>query len=484
MCEIKSLSLRKLIKTGCFICLFVLQEMQLIAQSIYISPDINIKNDFSYFILPHPNGTISLLRDKSFKISLQTLTPEFQWGIEKSIELPGRKWRIIDLFEWENDIDIFYVSKLETTYGIYLNRYNIQPALIHERMIYDGVAVSSNDDIKIKYASNKNWMAIGFQNLSDERLMVLYNRKADSIYYTLNLTKQFQEERQHIYDVEISDQGFVYLFGRTSESNRKKVQTLITKIGLDGMLFEAKELPMKDYYFTSGMAKIDNVAGRLAYGGLYSERSNTPPEGYAIGFINDDNQMSDINFVQFSTSLLKEWSGNSKKSILSNSELNTRSIEFKSDSGCLIFYENTKELSRRPYFSATDPTGAYTTRWYDYYFDDIIVASFDKKGVLLWEKVFHKRQYSQDDQGLFSSFFIFHTNSVLRIIFNDAISSEGTVSEYILKPGGEFIRKSILNTSYKNLNLRFKDAMELDAQSVLVPSENNGKLNLVKIVFD
>lgn len=80
--------------------------------------------------------------------------------------------------------------------------------------------------------------------------------------------------------------------------------------------------------------------------------------------------------------------------------------------------------------------------------------------------------------------FIFHTNSVLRIIFNDAISSEGTVSEYILKPGGEFIRKSILNTSYKNLNLRFKDAMEIDAQSVLVPSENNGKLNLVKIVFD
>lgn len=103
---------------------------------------------------------------------------------------------------------------------------------------------------------------------------------------------------------------------------------------------------------------------------------------------------------------------------------------------------------------------------------------------MLWEKVFHKRQYSQDDQGLFSSFFIFHTNSVLRIIFNDAISSEGTVSEYILKPGGEFIRKSILNTSYKNLNLRFKDAMELDAQSLLVPSENNGKLNLVKIVFD
>ncbi|MBK9723183.1 MAG: hypothetical protein IPO78_16495 [Saprospiraceae bacterium] len=57
----------------------------------------------------------------------------------------------------------------------------------------------------------------------------------------------------------------------------------------------------------------------------------------------------------------------------------------------------------------------------------------------------------------------------MRILFNDAISSEGTVSEYLLKPNGDHIRKSILNTSYKNLNLRFKDAIELDAQSVLVP---------------
>lgn len=484
MCEIKGLSLKKFIVKCGLVCLFGMSGTRLGAQTVYISPDINIKNDFSYFILPHPNGTISLLRDKSFKISLQTLHADFQWGIEKSIELPGRKWRIIDLFEWENDIDIFYVSKIDANYGIYLNRYSNQPALIHERMIYDGVALSSNDDIKIKYSADKNWMAIGFQNLMDERYMVLYNRKLDSIYYNFNLTKQFQEARQHIYDVEISNKGDVFLFGKSSEFGRRKAQTLITKIGLDGNLIETKELPMKDFYFTSGMAKIDNLAGRLAFGGLYAEKSNAPPEGYAIGFINENQLIPELSFKPFSTALLKEWSGNSKKSILSNSELNTRSIEFKSDSGCLLFYENTKELSRRPYFSATDPTGAYTTRWYDYYFDDIIVASFDNNGSLLWEKVFHKRQYSQDDQGLFSSFFIFHTNSVLRIIFNDAISSEGTVSEYILKPNGDFIRKSILNTSYKNLNLRFKDAMELDAQSLMVPSENNGKLNLVKIVFD
>ncbi len=484
MCENKSLSLKKFI----WVCSFIISQIAGIeiswGQSVIISPDINIKNDFSYFILPHPNGSISLLRDKSFKISLQTLFPDFQWSTEKAIELPGRKWRIVELFEWVNDIDIFYISKEETQYGLFLNRYNSQAILIHQRNLFDGIMIHSNEDIKIKYSDNKQWLVFGFKNLEEERQLILFNRQQDSIYYILNLNEQIKDQKQQIYDVEVSNQGSIYLFGKSQESARKKPQNLITKVGTNGQLFETKELLLKDNNFISGLSKIDNLNNRLVFGGLFSGKNNSNPEGYAIAYMDSDNQLSDLNFIRFSSELLKEWSGSSKKSILTNSELNTRSIEFKTDSGCLIFYENTKELSRRPYFSATDPTGAYTTRWYDYYFDDIILASFDPKGNLLWEKVFHKRQYSQDDQGLFSSFFIFHTNSVLRIIFNDAINSEGTVSEYILNPNGDFIRKSILNTSYKNLNLRFTDAIELSANSLLVPSESNGKLNLVKIIFD
>ncbi len=69
-------------------------------------------------------------------------------------------------------------------------------------------------------------------------------------------------------------------------------------------------------------------------------------------------------------------------------------------------------------------------------------------------------------------------------MFNDAVNSEGTVSEYLLKPNGDFIRKSVLNTTYKNLNLRFRDAMSIQSDEMLLPSESNGKLTLVKIQFN
>ncbi|MBK9222741.1 MAG: hypothetical protein WAS55_04935 [Saprospiraceae bacterium] len=474
------------IKKISFIVLSLFILTRLSTQSILISPDISIKNDFSYFVLAHPNGSFSLLRDKSFKISFQTLFPNFEWSIEKNIELPGKKWRLLDFFENQNDIDIFYVSKTDEEYNLNKITYNAQAEILNHRPLFEGVTVSINENLKIQNSTDKNWIAIGFNDLNNEKHLLLYNRPQDSVYYAISLAKIAKDDNISIHEVELSNEGIIYVFGRLNEStfSKKKNQTIVSKIDLLGIKFPNVILPFEDIYFMNGYAKIDDVTKYLSIGGLYSDKNNQTPKGYVICYLKPDYSLSEPAFVPFSTELLKEWNGNSKKSILSNSELNTRQIEFSKDSGCLIFYENTKELSRRPYFSSSDPTGAYASKWFDYYFDDIVIASFDKNGKLNWDRVLHKRQYSQDDEGLFSSFFIFRTNAILRILFNDAISSEGTVSEYLLKPNGDHIRKSILNTSYKNLNLRFKDAIELDAQSVLVPSENNGKLNLVKIIFD
>lgn len=464
-------------------CLFV---FSLWGQSVYISPDINIKNDFSYYVLSHPNGNTSLLRDKSFKFSLQTLYPDFQWSTEKSIEIPGKKWRIIETYESGNNIGIFFISKLESEYSMNYSVYNSQAILLSERSLFNGISLSNNEGLKILTSEDKNWAGIGFYNKDNEKQLLLYNRAKDSVYYVINVEKLIDDENIMIREYEISNEGFVFLFGRLNETNnsKKKLQTVVCKIDLLGNKSPNQVIAFDNIIFTNGYAKFDNHTKKLVIGGLYVEKNHQQPKGYILCYLNEDMSLGASTFTPFTDELINEWNGKGKKSVLASSELNTRKITFRNDGGCLIFYENTKELSRRPYFSSSDPTGTYPSRWYDYYFDDIIVASFDNKGKLVWDKVLHKRQYSQDDEGLFSSFFIFRTSALLGIIFNDAISSEGTVSEYLLKPNGDHIRKSLLNTSYKNLNLRFQDATEIDAQSMLVPSENNGKLNLVKIVFD
>ncbi|MBK9994288.1 MAG: hypothetical protein IPP01_09970 [Saprospiraceae bacterium] len=150
----------------------------------------------------------------------------------------------------------------------------------------------------------------------------------------------------------------------------------------------------------------------------------------------------------------------------------------------LVFYESNKELTRKPYFNSVAEGPLNVSRWTDYYYEDILAINFSADQNIAWQKVLHKKQFSQDDDGLFSSFFVLSTSDYLRIIFNDEIKNESTVSEYILLPTGEYLRKSILNTTSQNLYLRIKDAVQINANTLLVPSESNGKMNLVRISFE
>ena len=71
----------------------------------------------------------------------------------------------------------------------------------------------------------------------------------------------------------------------------------------------------------------------------------------------------------------------------------------------------------------------------------------------------------------------------MRLIYNDEIRNENTVSEYIIKGNGEFDRNSILNTASQELRLRFRESMQVAANEILVPSERKSRLKLVRLSF-
>ena len=112
-----------------------------------------------------------------------------------------------------------------------------------------------------------------------------------------------------------------------------------------------------------------------------------------------------------------------------------------------------------------------------------IFLSIDGNGNLDWSEVLHKKQYSHDDDGVFSSFFLFKNPSRLRLVYNDEISSENTVSEYVVQSDGQYQRKSVLSTEYVRLQLRFKDAIQISSNAFVVPSQRSLRLNLVKIEY-
>lgn len=114
---------------------------------------------------------------------------------------------------------------------------------------------------------------------------------------------------------------------------------------------------------------------------------------------------------------------------------------------------------------------------------DIIIYSVANNGKVDWKNYIYKTQQSENDDAYRSSFSLFEANNVLKFIYNEDISNSGNFVEYNVNPNGKYKRLSILNTLKEELNLLPKKATQLDANSILIPSENKRYLQFVKISY-
>ena len=165
-------------------------------------------------------------------------------------------------------------------------------------------------------------------------------------------------------------------------------------------------------------------------------------------------------------------------------DIEVQDLAIRKDGGVLLIGEQRKELDRR----ATN----YTAPYYgndqiqiaaDYFYEDLFILSVHPNGEKHWEKILHKKQYSQGDDAAFSSFFMAKTPSQLRLVYNDEVRNEGIVNEYLVTGGGTTGRKSVLNTEDQELKLRLKESLQVAHNEIIVPSELKSKLKLVRVVY-
>jgi hypothetical protein len=158
-----------------------------------------------------------------------------------------------------------------------------------------------------------------------------------------------------------------------------------------------------------------------------------------------------------------------------------REIVIRKDGGVLMIGERERIYQRNLSGGRFDMLGGRFVT--DHYHDAIFAISYNPDGSLHWENVFHKKQYSQDDDGIYSSFFLLKTPASLRFLYNDEIRQENTVSEYVVSATGKFDRLSVMSTDKQKLRLRFRDAVQISANELIVPSERRNRLKLVRITY-
>ena len=228
----------------------------------------------------------------------------------------------------------------------------------------------------------------------------------------------------------------------------------------------------------------------MAVAGLYDEKSRDQSTGYVwINGSIDNWQDEQVFLIPFEDVVFFEVYGNNKNKKLRNFQVS--SMLLKADGSPILVFEHARNAVRQnggiSNFNNTNTfrgqQGFNSAGWSDHYREDLVVISLDQNLELDWYHVFYKKQFSQNDNALFSSYFTFMTPSRVRLIYNDEIKTNSTVSEYIFDGAGNYKRNSLLSTEYQNLRLIFQYAVQISNSSLIVPSQRNSALSLVKVDY-
>ena len=465
-----------------FLLLFSFHTASLESQNCLISAQTSLRNDFAYYLIPTEQSRAVLLHDKSLRFTMQRLQENLEWTEEINIQLKGKKWEVMECLREPNGFGVYYLSHSGHIGSLIYSIFNVHGILLQEDTIISGEDWDIYSGFKTKFSENQDWICLGYSDRQDQRRLLLYNHKTKSEAKEILLSQIIADKEMRVPELQVSNDGNIYLLGIKNESEFLKKKFLFNLFSIDtsGNVAWQKEYNYEEMLPLHFLLQYDNVEKKLILAGTYTKKGSSP-SGYFINTITSRGVFSEPIFEPFGEKMIQQWTGTKKKEI-KDLDLVTRQVVCTNTGAILLFLENNKELTRRsyPYQNAGPLNG---TRWVDFYFEDIAVASFSAAGNKMWERVLYKRQFSQDDEGLYSSFFLLRTDDFLRLIFNDEIEEGTTVSEYIIGPDGRNMRKSILNTGKKDIHLRLTDAVQVEADKLLVPSESNGKMSVVIMDF-
>jgi hypothetical protein len=282
----------------------------------------------------------------------------------------------------------------------------------------------------------------------------------------------------------LSNQAELFLV-YAENTKRSKLETQYLDVHqLDANREKHISIPLEPHQTIDMRFKMDQLNRKLEGAGLYSEKNNDRVTGCFFVKVQAGSDQHEIYYSSFDeqfTSVItgKDVSDPSK----GFADAVVRDIVLRNDGGIVLIGERARVVERGLVAGRSGLWRETPRVIVDFYHDDIFVVGMQPNGTTQFKTILHKRQFSQDDNGIFSSFFTMRNSDKLRFLFNDEIKYDNTCSEYQVSPLGGFDRNAILNTQDKSVRLRFREAVQVATNAVVVPSEFRNKLKLVLFIL-
>ncbi len=458
------------------------------AQVVTISEELSLRKEEAYHIIGRMKGQTLIFQDRETEFGVQAFDQNLKKTWDKEITLDKRRPKILDVISDEKAFHVVYEYHMKLETFVKIHTYDAAANLVDSTLIknfgssliaQEYEAMPSENRSKVLIYSTENNRTVNALVFDIERKEVLWEESFSPDKLLLG-----RDETQLI----LSDEGDFHMIVAKDNFKYK-----IEEHHYECYYFSAADttlhsykLDMRSHLSYDVYFEYDNVNQRLQAGGLYGVKNQARSEG--AFFLSIDPKNPDghtMAFHPFEDEIVKNFLG--KEAPGKNRGIDDSVVQdvlFRQDGGIISIIER-KKVNERPYSRSTtgyyNPTEANLLR--DYYYEDIMAISIHPDGRLHWVKVLQKKQFSQEGDVIYASYFPLKTPSTLRLIFNDDIKYENTVSEYVLRGTGCFDRNSVMSTDNQKLRLRFQEAIQVGANVMLVPSDFRGRLRLVRIVF-
>lgn len=452
-----------------------------LSQKVVVSNPIEISNQSHYEFIGYFNTQILLYFEEDGRLDVLAFDENMKKQWTKQLHMTNKKALTVGLMPGNDEFHHFYsYSERDTTVLVH-DIYNLKAELKESYFILKSTELGSRF---LFHGSTDGNRCLFFQpGVNDKLWAMSYEFHEAMVSWERKFSLDGRFDR-NFKGLQLNSQNELFVLLSTDNKNsRKEEHTFIVYYVKPGQQeVEALQIPTPNFLINSSSMVYDEVNQKLNIAGFYTERNLDNSDGIFYFTLSPEEPQVNIKSYPWNQELKNKMIGGSGSRSRGIAGLELKRTILREDGGVLLIGEVEKIYQRRASFAERN---MYSRggNWVDFVFEDLLLVSLHPNGEIHWNTVINKRQFSQDDNGLYSSFFVFSNPSMLRILFNDEIKANNTASSYEVFGNGEVNRSSILSTQYQQLQLRFKEAFQYSSTALIIPSEYKGNLKLVQIQF-
>ena len=355
---------------------------------------------------------------------------------------------------------------------------NVKTGFLGATKTYFSYAVSENKKQILVYSTGDKGTKIEFEGkwLNDNLELI---KKGHAVFTTDNNVEHGE--------VNIANDSTVYIAAYTPEGvDNYADQYWLLRIKPGQMKFDPVELPLDNKYAAGGYMKIDNLNGRVYFGGFYSDKKNGNYNG--LIFARYDNAVGGFQthkFIRFDAELAL--AAGARRADHGFDNYMVKQLILKNDGGFImvseIHFVNTRSNYNPAigYYSFYSPYSTSTVR--EYHFNDIMALCYDKDGNKEWGAFVPKEQYSQEDGGMFSSYCLLNTGGTLAFLYNDFNKSHSKIQLATIYADGKTNLHSFAPEGNDYPDWLPRSGKQVAARSLIVPCLRKKQICFAKVSF-